>query len=57
VGISTWQQDEPVQADLFEQPQAHEEDDKLLETLDQITDRFGKGIMQIGGKMKTDKHK
>jgi DNA polymerase-4 len=57
VGISDWQQTEPVQADLFEHSQACEEDDKLLETIDQITDRFGKGIVQIGGIMKTDKYK
>jgi DNA polymerase-4 len=57
VGISDWQQDELVQADLFEQPQTHEKDDKLLETLDRITDRFGKGILQIGAINKTGKHK
>ncbi len=57
VGISDWQQSEPVQADLFDQPQAREEDDRLLETIDHVTDRFGKGMLQIGGTMKTDKHK
>jgi DNA polymerase-4 len=57
VGISHWQRNEPIQSDLFEQPQAREEDDRLLETIDQVRDRFGKGILQIGGTMKTDKHK
>lgn len=57
VGISDWHQDEPVQADLFEQPQTDKKDDKLLETLDRITDRFGKGILQIGAINKTGKHK
>ena len=57
VGISDWQQAEPVQADLFDQPQEREEDDRLLETIDHVTDRFGKGMLQIGGTMKTDKLK
>ncbi len=57
VGISDWQQAEPMQADLFEQPQEREEDDRLLATIDHVTDRFGKGILQIGGMPKTDKHK
>ncbi|MCG8023957.1 MAG: DNA polymerase IV [Candidatus Thiodiazotropha endolucinida] len=56
VGISDWQQTKPVQADLFEQPQAREEDDRLLETIDQVTDRFGKGVLKIGA-TKPDRHK
>ena len=57
VGISDWQQAEPVQADLFDQPQEREEDDRLLETIDRVADRFGKGILQIGGTTKSDKRK
>ncbi len=57
VGISNWQQNEPVQTDLFEQPQEHETDNQLLETLDQVTDRFGKGMLQIGGTRETVKRK
>jgi hypothetical protein len=37
--------------------QERDEDDKLLETIDHITDRFGKGMLKIGGTMKTDKLK
>ena len=57
VGISAWHQIEPVQTDLFDQSQAHARDDKLLQTLDRISDRFGKGIVQIGGVTRTDKRK
>ncbi|MEA3292847.1 MAG: DNA polymerase IV [Pseudomonadota bacterium] len=50
VGISAWQQEEsePVQFDLFDQPRQRETDDRLLETLDQVAERFGKGMLQLG---------
>ncbi|MCP4284267.1 MAG: hypothetical protein GY792_07435 [Gammaproteobacteria bacterium] len=50
VGISDWQQTEtkPVQADLFDQPQKREIDDRLLETIDRVAGRFGKGMLQLG---------
>ena len=50
VGISDWQQSEPepAQTDLFDQPQKREKTDRLLETLDRVTDRFGKGMLQLG---------
>ena len=57
VGISDWQQSEsePAQADLFDQPQEREKDDRLLETLDRVTDRFGKGMLQVGCTTRTNK--
>lgn len=48
VGISAWQQTGPVQPDLFDRPQARERDERLLETLDRITDRFGKQTLRLG---------
>ncbi|MCB1871156.1 MAG: DNA polymerase IV, partial [Gammaproteobacteria bacterium] len=58
VGISDWRQTEtkPVQADLFDQPQKREIDDRLLVTIDRVTDRFGKGMLQLGCAKRTDKH-
>jgi DNA polymerase-4 len=56
VGISHWQQTEPAQADLFEQSQGSKEDDRLLKTIDHVTDRFGKGLLQIGA-TKSGRHK
>ncbi len=57
VGISDWQQAEPesAQADLFDQPQERAKDDRLLETLDRVTDRFGKGMLQVGCPTRTSK--
>ena len=57
VGISDWEQAEPAQTDLFAQPQASETGNRLLETLDRVTDRFGKGVLQIGSSAQTDKLK
>jgi DNA polymerase-4 len=54
VGISDWQETESVQADLFEQPGKREKDVRLLETLDRVSDRFGKGVLQLGCTLKTD---
>jgi DNA polymerase-4 len=57
VGIIDWRQTEtePVQADLFDQPQKREIDDRLLETIDRVADRFGKGMLQLGCAAKSDK--
>ena len=59
VGISNWQQveSEPTQADLFDQPQDSEKDDRLLQTLDRVAERFGKGKLQLGTLLKSGKHK
>ena len=57
VGISVWQQAESVQFDLFDQSRIPERDERLLETIDRAADRFGKGILQLGGIPKTNKIK
>ena len=59
VGISDWQQpdSEPTQADLFEPPQKREKDERLLETLDRVADRFGKGKLQLGYATKSERRK
>jgi DNA polymerase-4 len=57
VGVSNWQDAgaEPVQADLFDQPQERKRDKRLLETLDRVTERFGKGVLQLGCAARADK--
>jgi DNA polymerase-4 len=55
VGISEWKPIESTQVDLFDQPQKSEKDERLLKTLDQAADRFGKGILQLGCTAKTGK--
>ena len=59
VGISDWQQrdSEPAQKDLFEPQEKREKDDRLLQTLDRVADRFGKGKLQLGYAAKSGKHK
>ncbi|MCB1857159.1 MAG: hypothetical protein KDI63_02755 [Gammaproteobacteria bacterium] len=59
VGISDWQHpdSEPAQADFPELPQKKEKDDRLLETLDRVADRCGKGKLQLGYATKSDKRK
>lgn len=57
VGISHWQEDEPAQADLFETPRQRERDGRLLETIDRVSDRFGKQALQLGCAAKRDKGK
>jgi DNA polymerase IV len=58
VGISDWrQQESPAQADLFEPAPQRERDGRLLETLDRVSDRFGKQALQIGCAAKREKDK
>jgi DNA polymerase-4 len=54
VGISDWQGTESVQAELFEHTGKREKDDRLLKTLDRVSDRFGKGVLELGCTLKTD---
>jgi len=55
VGISDWSEDEPDQGDLFDQGKESEQDQQLLETIDNVAERFGKGKLQIGLSRKTPK--
>jgi len=58
VGICDWQEAESAsaQADLFDQPRKREQDERLLETLDKVSDRFGKGVLQLGCVDKAGRH-
>jgi DNA polymerase-4 len=55
VGISGWEEDQPPQrqADLFDQPEQQEENKQLLQTIDAVTEKFGKGLLQLGVPRKT----
>ena len=57
MGISSWQEEAPLQTDLFDQPEESEKDDRLLDTLDRVADRFGKGKLQLGCTGKNKKWK
>ena len=42
VGISGWAENQPAQADLFEKPEQVNSNQRLLETIDDVTEKFGK---------------
>ncbi len=48
VGLSNWQDSQSAQSDLFEPPGQREDGQRLLETMDAISEKFGDGILQIG---------
>jgi DNA polymerase-4 len=48
VGVGGWGETGPVQGDLFDPSQGRERDERLLETIDSITKRFGKGVLRLG---------
>ena len=52
VGISGWEDDTPAQADLFEQAEQREDDRRVLETIDAVAEKFGKGKLQVGAPRK-----
>ena len=55
IGISGWEQDQPAQADLFDQPGQQQYNQRLLETIDAVTEKFGKHLLQLGVFGKPDK--
>ncbi|MGB5537108.1 MAG: DNA polymerase IV [Thiogranum sp.] len=55
VGISSWEESQPAQADLFEKPEQGNSNERLLETIDDVTEKFGKGMLQVGVSRKAGK--
>jgi len=47
-GISGWEKYQPAQADLFDQPERQEDNKRLLKTIDAVTEKFGKHLLQVG---------
>ena len=48
VGISDWSENRSPQADLFDATDDEPGDDRLLDTIDNVTERFGSGKLQLG---------
>jgi DNA polymerase-4 len=48
VGISGWAAAEREQVDLFAKTDSSRTDQRILETIDKLTDKYGKPILQIG---------
>jgi DNA polymerase-4 len=55
VGISGWEESQPGQADLFDQPKQTEDKKRLLKTIDAVAQKFGQGMLQMGVSRKTSK--
>lgn len=55
VGLSGWQDDRQVEADLFDQPEARASRQRLLRTIDAVSEKFGKGMLQVGVSRTTGK--
>jgi len=55
VGISSWAGDQPAQADLFDNHEQSEPNQRLLKTIDDVTGKFGKGMLQLGVSRKRGK--
>jgi len=55
IGISDWEQGQPAQADLFDQPEQRGDNKQLLKTIDAVTEKFGKNLLQVGVSRKPGK--
>ena len=55
IGISDWEEDQPAQTDLFTQPAQQEDNKRLLQTIDAVTEKFGKHLLQVGVSRKPGK--
>lgn len=57
IGVSGWEDGKDQQADLFAPPSQNERDKHLYETMDKITDRFGKEKLTLGTGKNSTKRK
>jgi DNA polymerase-4 len=48
VGVSGWEDNQPAQADLFDVPEQRQDNQRLLKTIDDVTAKFGQGMLQVG---------
>ena len=55
IGISDWEEQQPAQIDLFAQPEQQQDSKQLLKTIDAVTEKFGKHLLQVGVSRKPEK--
>jgi DNA polymerase-4 len=53
IGISHWEENQPAQADLFDKPQQQQDNRRLLQTIDAVSEKFGKHLLQVGAYRKS----
>ncbi|MCP4313526.1 MAG: DNA polymerase IV, partial [Bacteroidetes bacterium] len=54
VGISDWRANSH-QGDLFDDPEEREREERLYATLDDVTEKFGKGTISMGLKIRNER--
>ena len=54
VGISGWEAEPSAQADLFGVSENRAGDRRVLETIDAVEDKFGRGLLQVGAPRKPE---
>jgi DNA polymerase-4 len=54
-GISGWEEAQAMQADLFASPAQQTDNRRLLNTIDAVTEKFGKNLLQLGASRKPGK--
>ena len=55
IGLSGWEEHQHAQADLFDQPEQQHDNKRLLQTIDAVTEKFGKHLLQVGVSRKPGK--
>jgi DNA polymerase-4 len=48
VGVSGWEDNQAAQADLFDALKQRQDNQRLLKTIDDVTEKFGQGMLQVG---------
>jgi DNA polymerase-4 len=48
IGLSHWEAHQPAQADLFDQAEQQRDNTRVLQTIDAVTEKFGKHLLQVG---------
>mgnify|MGYP001556262236 CR=1 FL=1 len=56
IGLSDWEEDQPAQqADLFTRPGQQQDKQRVLNTIDAVSEKFGKHLLQVGVSRRPDK--
>jgi DNA polymerase-4 len=54
IGLSGWAEHRPAQASLFDPPEQQQDTRRLLNTIDAVTEKFGRQMLQLGTSRKRD---
>ena len=54
IGLSGWEESGPAQAGLFDPPEPSQERKRLLHTIDAVSEKFGRTLLQLGASRRRD---